>query len=187
MLPDVFTYSEALSAQLTEHRVRRLVSEGILERVGNGIYRKADALSADEDLALIAAASAEATLCLLSALAHHDLTDRIPSQFDVALPRSRRPPRLRAPVLWHRFADDTFSVGREMLALEGGRAIGLYSPARTLVDVFRLRHREGTDLAHEALKRWLRRPGAQPVELLSLAHRFPKSERAIRVALEILL
>ena len=186
-LPDTFTYREGLAAGLSEHHVRRLVVEGRLDRLGSGIYRKTDAFSTDEELALIAAAGADATLCLLTALARHDLTDRIPARFDVALPRSRRPPKLSLPVLWHRFADDTFTVGRQTLVLEGGRSIGLYSRERTLVDVFRLRHREGIDLAHDPLKRWLRHPGAQPVTLLTLARRFPKSERAIREALELLL
>ncbi len=187
MLPCTFTYREGRAAGLSEHHVRRLVAEGRLERLGRGIYHQSEVLSLDEDLTLIAAAAPDATLCLLSALARHDLTDRIPTRFDVALPRSRRPPKLNAPILWHRFADETFSLGRQIAALDGGRQIGLYSAERTLVDVFRIRHLEGVDLAHESLKRWLRAGGSHPADLLALARRFPKTEPVIRRALELLL
>ncbi len=187
MLPSVFTYREGRASGLSEHHVRRLVAEGRLERLGRGIYHQSEVLSVDEDLCLVAAAAPEATLCLLSALARHDLTDRIPSRFDVALPRSRRPPKLNAPVLWHRFADETFSLGRQLVALDGRRRIGLYSAERTLVDVFRIRHLEGVDLAHASLKRWLRAGDSQPADLLALARRFPRTEPAIRQALELLL
>ena len=186
-LPSTFTYREGLAVGLSEHHVRRLVAEGRLERQGRGIYHQSDALDLDEDLCLIAAAAPEATLCLLTALARHGLTDRIPSRFDVALPRSRRPPKLHAPVLWHRFADDTFSLGRQMVGLDGGRRIGLYSAERTLVDVFRIRHLEGVDLAHASLKRWLRVHDSRPAELLAMARRFPRTEPVIRQALELLL
>ena len=187
ILPSTFSYREGLAAGLSEHHVRRLVAEGRLERQGRGIYQQADAFSTDEDLSLIAAAAPDATLCLLSALARHDLTDRIPSRFDVALPRSRRPPKLRAPVIWHRFADETFALERGQVTLDGGRQIGLYSPERTLVDVFRIRHLEGADLAHASLKRWLRRRGSQPADLLAVARQFPRTEGVIRQALEVLL
>jgi predicted transcriptional regulator of viral defense system len=187
ILPGTFTYREGIAAGLSEHHVRRLVCEGRLERQGRGIYHQSDAPSMDEELCLVAAAAPDATLCLLTALARHGLTDRIPIRFDVALPRSRRSPKLPIPVLWHRFADDTFSLGRKKVALDGGRQIGLYSAERTLVDVFRIRHLEGVDLAHGSLKRWLRAEDSQPADLLAMARRFPMAERVIRQALELLL
>ena len=38
----------------------------------------------------IALRASDATLCLTTALSHHDLTDVIPPEIDLALPRSRR-------------------------------------------------------------------------------------------------
>ncbi|NJL56446.1 alkene reductase [bacterium] len=54
-----------------------------------------DALVGELDRIEIALRASDATLCLTTALSHHDLTDVIPSEIDVALPRSRRPPRVR--------------------------------------------------------------------------------------------
>lgn len=135
----------------------------------------------------ISARAPEATLCLRTALAHHDLTDDIPPVIDVALPRARRHPVINAPVRWHRFDPDTFDFGRETLDI-GELGIGLYDAERTICDAFRFRHLEGSEQAIEALKRWLRRRGSQPSALLAMAHRFgPRAEKPIRAALEILL
>lgn len=65
--------------------------------------------------------------------------------------------------------------------------IGLYGPERSIIDAFRLRHNEGTDLAHEALKRWLRRRDSSPAWLIRMAENFPKAQPALRAALEVLL
>jgi hypothetical protein len=65
--------------------------------------------------------------------------------------------------------------------------IGMYSPPRCIIDAFRLRHREGTELAQTALRRWLDRPGTQPSEVLAMARHFPQAEPALRTTLEILL
>ena len=87
---------------------------------------------------------------------------------------------------WHLFDPDSFAVGRTELVLDEHTTIGLYSPERSIIDAIRLRHREGPELGYVALKRWLRRPGTSPAELLAMAGRFPQAEKALRGALEIL-
>jgi predicted transcriptional regulator of viral defense system len=186
-LPTAFTYAAARDAGLSDRSLAALVADGTFERLGRGVYRKTDAPLADHDLIEVALRAPDATLCLVSALAHHDLTDAIPMTIDVALPRSRRAPMVDAPVTWHRFHDDRFAVGRQMMDVDDGVQIGVYSPGRCIVDAFRLRHRVGEDVAIEALKRWLRRPGTVPAELLALARSFPKAEPALLRALQVLL
>jgi len=90
-------------------------------------------------------------------------------------------------VRWHRFDPATFEVGRTQHPLPGGGCIGLYSPERTILDVFRLRHDWGADLAHAALRRWLARQCSSPATLLSMAENFPKARPAVRTALQVLL
>ena len=185
-LPNAFSHSLAQKRGVSDRRLRGLVANGVLERLGHGLYRKADAPPADLDRIEIALRAPEATLCLASALSLHDLTDAIPSEIDVALPRSRRPPRVSAPVRWHRFQEDTFLVGRETIELDDGLSLGVYNAERSIIDAFRLRHQEGEELAVEALRRWLERPGATPADLLAMARRFPKVERSLLQALRFL-
>ncbi len=185
-LPRAFTHLLARQRGLSDRRLRALVAEETLERLGHGLYRKADAPPADLDRVEIALRAPDATLCLTSALSQHDLTDVIPTVIDVALPRSQRPPRVAAPVRWHRFHEDTFGEGRETLEVDDGLAIGLYGTERCIVDAFRLRHQEGEEMAVEALRRWLTRPRATPAKLLAMARRFPKAEPSLLHALRIL-
>lgn len=185
-LPNAFSHGLAQERGLSDRRLRGLVADGALERLSHGLYRKADAPPADLDRVEVALRASEATLCLTTALSHHDLTDVIPSEIDVALPRPRRPPRVRAPVRWHRFHEDTFAVGRETVEVDEGLSIGIYSAERTVIDVFRLRHQEGDEMAVEALRRWLDLPGATPANLLAMARHFPKAEPSLLNTLRIL-
>jgi len=186
-LPIAFTYAAARDAGFSDRALALLVADGVVERLGRGVYRKSRAPLADHDLIEVALRAPDATLCLLSALAHHDLTDAIPATIDVALPRARRAPKVGAPVTWHRFNADTFHLGRQSIAVDDSVRIGVYSPERSIVDTFRLRHHLGEDVAIEALKRWLRRPGVLPAELLALARSFPKAEPSLLRALQVLL
>jgi predicted transcriptional regulator of viral defense system len=185
-LPNAFTYNLARERGLSDRRLKGYVEDGVLERLGHGVYRKAEAPPADLDRIEIALRAPEATLCLTAALSVHDLTDAIPSAIDIALPRSKRPPRVSAPVRWHRFHEDTFLVGRETIEVDEGVALGLYGAERCILDAFRLGHREGQELAAQALRRWLERRGAAPARLLAMARHFPKVEPSLLQALRIL-
>lgn len=186
-LPSTFTYAQALDAGLSKHDLYRLRDQGRIEPLSRGLYRRTDADVADLELIEIAQRAPSATLCLATALARHDLTDEIPQAFDVALPRGTRTPVSAAPVAWHHFHRATFELGRKPLRLAGDATIGLYSAERSIIDAFRTRGHGGPELAHEALKRWLRKPGSNPATLLKLAASFPRSVTALRKALEILL
>jgi predicted transcriptional regulator of viral defense system len=187
-LPDTFTYSEARALGVSDRRLRRLLGDGQVELVSRGLYRRTDVDPVvDLDLVEVAHRIPDATMCLVSALARHGLTDHIPAAIDLAIPRGRRAPRLTAPVTWHHFARETFSIGRELLPVGPTEQIGIYSAERCIIDAFRLRHREGTDLAVEALRAWLRRRGSRPATLMTMAKHFPQAAAPLRTTLEILL
>jgi hypothetical protein len=183
-LPTTFTYTDAREI-LNERRLRNLIAHGLIVRLNRGLYRKAEA-DGDDDLIEIAARRPAATLCLRSALARHDLIDDIPAEIDIALPRGTKPIGTSAPTAWHYFNPVTFDIGRELLRLDEQTQIGLYSAERSIIDAYRLRHLEGSEMANEALRRWLGR-GGQPTQLLRMARDFPKATPALRNAMEILL
>ncbi len=185
-LPEVFTHADARHAGISDRILYQMRDRGDIDRVARGIYARPK-LEADPDLVEIVIRAPNATLCLTSALAYHDLADDIPPSINAALPRSQRPPKTEAPVTWHRFDSDTYDIGRNTTPVTGQLEIGIYNAARTIVDAYRLRHLYGTDQALEALKRWLRIRGNQPVELLDMASSFPKATTAIRSTLETLL
>lgn len=183
-LPDYFGHREGVAA-LGARGLRVELDAGRIIRLSRGVYRKSDAVG-DDNLAEIGLLSSTATLCLTSALAHHDLTDAIPASIDIAIPRGTWAPATNAPVTWHRFDPATFTIGRTDLAVTSELSIGLYNAERSIVDAFRLAHTEGSEQAIDALKRWLRR-GGQPSLLLNTAANFPKVLPKLRAALEVLL
>lgn len=186
-LPPTFTYSDAIAAGLSAERLYRYRDEGHLEQVGRGLFRRTDAPATDHNLLEIAHRVPAGTLCLVTALARHGLTDVIPDRIDVAIPRGRRIPALQAPVDVHVFAKDTFRLGREAIRIGDGLTVGLYSAERSLVDVVRLRHREGAEIAWGALRRWLRQKDARPAALIQMAGSFHGAGSAVRHALEVVL
>jgi len=186
-LPSTFTLSQALAAGATKKLLYRLRDRGELQVLARGVFRRPESPERDFDLVPIALRAPEATLCLVTALARHDLSDALIAAPDIALPRGHRPPTANTPVEWHFFQADTFELERSLLQLDEQVAIGLYSAERSIVDAFRLRGREGHDVAYEALRRWLRRRGAEPGRLLQLAERLPRATAPLRHALEVLL
>ena len=185
-LPVVFTHAHARTRGISDRQLYEWRDGALIERLGRGIFIRPE-LDVDHDLIEISVRAREATLCLTSALARHELIDDIPAVIDIALPREQRQPRAAAPARWHRFDTATFSIDRSELDIGAGRTIGFYGPQRCIIDAFRLRHLYGTEQAVGALRRWLDRRGSQPADLLRIATSFPATERTIRNALEILL
>ena len=186
-LGETFTYGEARQAGVGDRRLYALRDSGDILALGGGVYRWADAPPADSDLVEIAERVPFATLCLETALARHGLIDAIPSAIDIAIPPGSTRPSLQAPTRIHQFDLRTFDLGRDELEVGARRPLGLYSAERSLIDVVRLRHIEGSEVAWEALRRWLGRPGRSPAQLIELAREFPRTEPALRRALEVLL
>jgi predicted transcriptional regulator of viral defense system len=163
-----------------------MLATGLVERIGRGLYRRTDEEPVDQDLIEIAVRAHRATLCLLSALARHELTDIIPSVHDVAVPRGVWQPVVSGPVHWHKFDVSTFEIGRDKIRLDETHTLGLYDAPRSIIDAFRLRHEVGPEIANEALRRWLRH-GGKPAELMRMTKAFHAARPALLHALQVLL
>ena len=92
MLMTIATPSTAGAVGMSRSGLYRAARAGRLERIARGVYIPSDAPASDWDLVEAATRRSDATICLVSALAHHDLTDTIPDRLDVAIPRGARPP-----------------------------------------------------------------------------------------------
>lgn len=186
-LGGVFKAGDAIQAGVHPRELYALRDEGFLVELSRGVFRLADAeMSPYLDLVAVSRRSPAGTICLNSALSFWDLTDEIPAEVHLAVPRgSHRPAIDYPPVRIHVFAAGTFDLGRERVCLESGEGIHIYSPERSVVDAMRMRGRVGADVAYEALRRYLRRPGASPGDLLRLARRL-RAGGPMSDALEVL-
>lgn len=133
--------------------LERLVATGAAVKIGPGVYKLAGAEASElETIAMVASAVPESIVCLLSALAIHEIGTQSPHQVWIALDRkARKPKKLGSLVRVVRFSRQMLSYGvvsREIL----GVRVRITSPARTVVDCFRYRKKIGIDIAIEALR-----------------------------------
>jgi len=131
----------------------RLERAGKLQRIGRGLYALPDAHPTEHrDLAAVAKRVPDGVICLLSALRFHELTTQAPHQVWLAIDRKARRPRMDHPPLRIvRFSGAALHEGIEEHVLEGVRA-RVFSPAKTVADCFKYRHKIGLDVAIEALR-----------------------------------
>ena len=108
-------------------------------------FRRADApLASEPDLLAVAYRSPVAIVCCRSAAAVHELSDDS-ARVQIAVPTGHRPPRIAyPPTEVFRFAANTFEVELSRLEAAPGEWVRIYTPARTVIDLMRLRHRFGS-------------------------------------------
>jgi len=145
--------SEAIEHGITRYMLYSLRDKGVIEQVSRGVYRLAELPPiSNPDLVTVSLRFPKAVICLISALAYHDITTQIPHNVSVAVPRGSRLPSLEyPPILAHRFSDQAYLSGIEELQIDGV-SIKIYCPEKTLADCFKFRNKIGMDVVLEALK-----------------------------------
>ena len=138
---------------MSRTRLRALLRAGEIDPIGRGLYRyhAVDATEL-ETVATVCARAPKATICLLSALAIHDIGTQQPPEVWIALDRRARKPRFgELPVRVVRFSGPMLHHGITTRVIQGV-AMHITTPARTVVDCFRYRNKLGLDIALEALR-----------------------------------
>jgi predicted transcriptional regulator of viral defense system len=93
-------------------------------------------------------------VCLVSALAFHDIGVQLPREVWLALNReeTRKRPRiddLAIEFVW--FSGNAYEEGQQTHSI-AGVDVRVYNPAKTIADLFKYRHKLGVDVALEALR-----------------------------------
>lgn len=179
--------SKAFRVGIHSRTLCQLREEGILEQVSRGIYRLADqATISNPDLVTVAMRIPKAVICLISALAFHELTTQIPHAVYIALKKGAEPPRLEyPPISVHRFSAVSLNAGIEQHLLDGVK-VRIYSPEKTLADVFKFRNKIGMDVVLEALNLYKTRKAFNLGELLKYAG-ICRIEKVMRPYLEAMI
>lgn len=166
-----FTTQTALRAGLSYRALYRMRDAGEVVELSRGVFRFADAPTATfPDLLAVAYRVPDGVICAVSAAVVHNLTDELPVRIQVAVPRGRHRPHISyPPVQVLSFDVATFELGLGHVEAAPNEQVRVYDPARTVVDLMRLRHQTGEDIALTALRRYLRTRGADPATLLGYA------------------
>ncbi len=149
----VLRTSQALKAGVHPRTLYALRDTGALEQLSRGLYRFAGAPPlANPDLVTVARRVPQGVVCLISALAFHELTTQVPHEVQLALPRGAEPPRIEHPPIrtfW--FTSRAFQAGIQVHQLDG-TPVRIYGPEKTLADCFKYRNKIGLDTAMEGIR-----------------------------------
>jgi predicted transcriptional regulator of viral defense system len=183
----VLRMSEALSAGIHRRMLYSMLEAGIIEQLSRGLYRLADLPPlGNPDLVSVSLKIPNGVVCLISALAYHEITAQVPHEVYVALERGAEAPRLNHPPLRvFRFSGESFTIGIEKHKIDGV-PVRIYSPEKTIADCFKYRHKIGLDIAIEALKLYREKKHFKVADLMKFG-RVCRVEKVMRPYLEALL
>lgn len=169
--------SELAKEGITAATLARMREKGLVLQLSRGLYQLPDAGGVHHSLAEAAKLVPKGVVCLVSALAFHELTDTIPRRVWMAIgPKDRRPAVKRPPLQIVRFRDTMLHAGIEEHRIEGA-TVRVYNVAKTVVDLFRYRqsagmrykNSPGLNIALEALREALRQRKATPAKIAEYA------------------
>jgi len=145
--------------------LRRLCRQGLLERVGRGLYRQPNRpFSENQTLAEVCKKFPKGVVCLLSALRYHNLTTQNPFEVWLAIDVKAHRPITDLPVRFVRLSGAAMTEGIQIVDVDG-TPVKVFSPAKTVTDCFKFRNKIGLDVALEALKDCLADGQCTPDEL----------------------
>lgn len=133
--------------------VWRFTQQGLLERLGRGLYAmKGGTVTENHSLAEAAKRVPHGVVCLLSALRFHEMGTQLPREVWLAIgPKARSPKPNGLALRVARFSGKALTSGIEEHSIEGVN-VNIYNPAKTVADCFKYRNKVGLDVALEALR-----------------------------------
>ena len=177
--------SQAIELGIAPRTLYAMHDAGLLVKITRGVFRLAEAAPlSDANLIQVALRIQKGVICLISALAYHDLTTQIPHQIYVAIPLHAEKPRLKYPpvrLFW--FSRSVYSAGIDEHLIDG-TSVSMYNREKTIADCFKYRNKIGLDISIEALKEGLDR-GCKIALIMKYA-RIDRVENVIRPYMEAL-
>lgn len=149
----ILRMTEAMGLGIHRRDLYKLRDLGHLEVLDRGLYRLADLPSPSQpDFITIAKKIPNGVICLISALAFHELTTQIPHFVHVAIPHNAYKPSLEyPPVRFYWYREKSYETGVEEHTIDGC-TIKIFDREKTLVDVVKYRNKLGMDIVLEALR-----------------------------------
>ena len=164
--------TEFRDAGVTAATVGRMVRAGDLNRLARGLYQLPDApLDANHSLAEAAKRVPRGVVCLVSALAYHELTDQLPRAVWMAVGTKDWMPKEGRPAMRIVRFTDALLTDEVVTAYIENVPVKVFGVAKTIADCFRHRRKVGLTVALEGLQEALRQRKASPAEIACHAKR----------------
>lgn len=179
--------SQALKHGIHPRTLYEMRDAGIIEKLSRGLYRLSELPPLENpDLISVALRVPQSVLCLISALAFHEITTQIPHEIYIAVERGTKTPRVDyPPVRIFHFTTEMFIQGIETYARDN-ITVRVYSPEKTIADCFKYRNKIGLETAIESLKLYRERKKVKVQKLIHFA-KICRVENIIKPYLESIL
>ena len=144
---------ELTSIGVSGTTIARAVAEGVVVRIGRGLYQLPDSEpDLHAGLIEITKLAPKAVICLTSALSFHQLTDQLPRRVSIAIGAKDWAPKIEYPrVRIVRFREPYLTNGVETHRIREVE-VRVYSIAKTIADAFRNPKLVDRSVAIEAMK-----------------------------------
>lgn len=164
--------SELRTAGVTAATMSRMERTGEVIRLARGLYQLPDApLDVHHSLAEAAKRLPKGVVCLVSALAFHELTDQMPRDVWMAIGQKDWASQAKGlSIRSVRFTERLLAEAVEFHSIEGV-PVKVFGVAKTIADCFRYRNKIGLSVAIEGLHEALRQRKATPDEIARQAER----------------
>ncbi len=161
--------NEAIKKHIHPRTLYSLRDKGVLEQISYGLYKLKQNKVSHPDFVTVALRAPNGIICLISALAFHNLTTQIPHKIWVAVKRGAHRPRIDyPPVSIHQFSSQSFSSGADTYIFDK-IPVKIYNPEKTVVDCFKFRNKIGMSVVLEALAFYRERKTFNPSKLIKYA------------------
>ena len=137
-----FTAQEGKKKGVPVRMLDYFCEQGVIERIGRGVYRSSEAQLDDEvqweDLAITVQTIPEGVICLLSALCYYELTDEIMREYWIAVPNAQKAPKRKHTKIV-RMRNMTLGLEKAQI---GKWKVKIFNKERAVVDAFRYLDKE---------------------------------------------
>ena len=160
--------------------LKALQRSGKVEKANRGLYRLRGGKGlSNPDLVTVSLKAPHSVVCLISALSFHHVTDQIPHEIDLAIPRGAWESRIdQPPVHYYHFSKKAYEAGIEEHKMDG-RIVRIYSLAKTIADCFKFRYKIGENIGLDALKQTVTERRVSPQEVMRYAQ-ICRAEKSIK-------
>ena len=152
-----------------KYHLRRLIREGVVNRVKRGFYRLNDSPRVFQE-SEVAKMIPNGIFCMFTAWSYFELTTHISAEYHVAIPRTNKivlPDY--PPVKLYYYGLETFKTGRTLAKINGS-LVHVYDLERSVCDAVKFRNKIGTEILSEILHNYIRRKDKNLDKLLKYAN-----------------
>jgi predicted transcriptional regulator of viral defense system len=183
----ILTMSEAIAYGIHRRELYKLRDKGVLEVISRGLYRLSIMPEPSlPDFIPAAKKIPNGVICLISALAFHEITTQIPHFVYVALPSNAHKPTISYPPMrYFWFTEKLLKTGVEKHVINGC-IIKIFDIEKTLIDCLKFRNKIGMDIVLEALKMYWRSKKANLNKLFQYAKLF-RVEKFLKPIMETII